>query len=44
MVYGGSSVRFFNDLEKRLWASLDAADPDPDAPALKNDCPSKGPP
>jgi hypothetical protein len=27
MVYGGSSVRFFNDLEKRLWASLDAADP-----------------
>jgi hypothetical protein len=27
MVYGGSSVRFFNDLEKRLWASLDSADP-----------------
>ena len=49
MVYGGSSVRFFNDLEKRLWASLDSADPsdrDPGcAPAPQRlPVPATGPP
>jgi len=48
MVYGGSSVRFFNDLEKRLWASLDSADqPDPGMPAPpppQSPVPATGPP
>jgi hypothetical protein len=47
MVYGGSSVRFFNDLEKRLWASLDSADqPDPGMPAPppRLPVPATGPP
>jgi hypothetical protein len=49
MVYGGSSVRFFNDLEKRLWA-FGPGDPSDDvkpewlAAAQRSPAPATGPP